>query len=192
MNHLSDFQLNEYLDHILDESTRRALELHLEACPDCSARLQELQLVSVHLANLHEAQLSHDLTKSVIAHLPQEQPRTWTLFFAAQLGAALGALLFISLELAQAVHLPPASTFRSLIPEIRFSIPSFQLSTLYSLFAIIHPFSPFPSSLFYLPQLPTFQFPFSNGQIFVIALFTLLLGFTGNAILLREHSEVQK
>ncbi len=60
MNHLSDFQLNEYLDHILDESTRCALELHLEACPDCSARLQELQLVSVHLANLHEAQLSHD------------------------------------------------------------------------------------------------------------------------------------
>jgi len=192
MNHLSDFQLNEYLDHILDESTRRALESHLETCPDCRARLEELQLVSAHLANLHEVKLSHDLTTSVMAHLPQEEPRTWKLFFAAQLGAALGALLFILFELAQAVHLPPASTFHSPIPKIRFAIPNFQLSTLYSLFAIIHPFSLFPYSLFHLPQLPTFQFPFSNIQIFVIVLFTLLLWLIGNVILLREHSEVRK
>ena len=192
MNHLSDFQLNEYLDNILDEPTRRALESHLETCPDCRARLEELQLVSDHLANLQEVKLSHDLTPSVMAHLPQGEPRTWTLFFAAQLGAALGALLFILFELAQVVHLPPASTFQSLIPEIRFSIPSFQLSTLYSPFAIIHPFSRFPSSLFRLPQLPTFQFPFSNIQIFVIVLFTLLLWLIGNAILLRERSEVKK
>ena len=192
MNHLSDFQLNEYLDNILDESTRRALESHVETCPDCRARLEEVRLVSIDLENLHEVKLSHDLTPSVMVHLPQGKPRTWTLFFTAQLGAALGALLFIIFELAQAVHLPPASTFRSFIPEFGFEISRFQQSSLYPLFATINPSSFFTYSPFRFPQLPTFQFPFSNFQISVIVLFTLLLWLIGNAILLHERSEVQK
>ena len=192
MNHITDVQLNEYLDNILDQPTRLALESHLFTCPNCRARFEELQLVSVNLANLHEVRLSYDLTASVMTHLPPEQPRTWRLFFAAQLGASLGALLFIIFELAQAVRIPTNSTFQSLIPEIQFLIQNFQLSTLYSSFTIIHPFSLLPSSPSHLPQLPTFQVPLSNFQTSVIVLFTLLLWLVGNAILLRERSEVQK
>ena len=105
---------------------------------------------------------------------------------------AVIALLFIILELAQAVRIPPVSTFPSVLPEIRFAIPEFQLSALYSPFTIIHPFFAFPYALFPLPQLPAVQFPLSSFQISVIAIFTLVLGLIGNAILLRERSEVRK
>src|SRR5271157_3752495 len=192
MNHITDFQLNEYLDHALDEALQGQCDSHLSSCAECRARLEELKGLYSNLADLHEVKLSHDLTRSVMAHLPQKQPRTWTPFFAAQLGAALGALLFIIVEFTQAVYLPSVSTFQSLIPEIRFVIPNFQLSTLHSSFTIINPFSLFSYSLFHLPQLPAFQFPLSNFQTSVIAIFTLLFGLIGNAILLCERSEVRK
>ncbi|MGA7194742.1 MAG: zf-HC2 domain-containing protein [Anaerolineales bacterium] len=183
MNHLSDFQLNEYLDNILDPSARRVVEAHLINCSECRARLEELQSVFSTLKSLTDVKLSQDLSIDIASRLPKRSEPTLTPIFAAQLGAALGALFFIIFELAPAVRLPPASAFQSLIPEIRFAIPTFQLFTLESLF---------PYSLFSLPQLPTFHFPLSSFQISVIAIFTLLLWLIGNTILLYDHSEVQK
>jgi Putative zinc-finger len=192
MNHLSDFQLNAYLDNILDPSTSRVVEAHLINCNKCRARLEELQSVFSTLKSLTDVKLSHDLSADILARLPQQSEPALTPIFAAQFGAALGALLFIIIELAPAVRLPPASIFQSLIPEIRFAIPTFQIPTLFSLFTTINPFSLFSYSPFRLPQLPTFQFPLSSFQIFFIAIFTLLLWLIGNTILLRERSEVQK
>ena len=192
MNHITDFQLNEYLDNILELSAHRAVEAHLRDCNECRARLDELQFVLSALKSLTDVRLSQDISTDIASRLPRRPDPTFTPVFAIQLGAALGALLFVTVELAQAIRIPPASTFQSLIPEVRFAIPNFQIFTLYAPFSIINYFSLFHNSLFNLPQLPTFQFPLSGFQISVIAIFTLLLWLAGNAILLRERSEVRK
>lgn len=192
MNHLSDFQLNEYLDNILDPSARRTTEAHLIGCNECRSRLEELQSVLSTLKSLADVKLSHDISVNIASRLPPRREPALSPVFAVQLGAALGALLFITIELAQAVYIPPASTFQSLIPEAGFTIRSFQLSTLYARIRIINYFSLFHNTLFNLPQLPTFQFPLSNFQTPVVALLTILLWFVGNAILLHEQSEVRK
>ena len=43
MNHLTEFQLNEYLDGLLDPATQTAVEAHLTACNTCQAALNDLQ-----------------------------------------------------------------------------------------------------------------------------------------------------
>ena len=78
MNHLSDSQLNEYLDGSLTEEARLAAGTHLESCADCRARLDELQFVFNCLSTLLEVQISHDLTPGILSQLPQKQSRVWT------------------------------------------------------------------------------------------------------------------
>jgi len=70
MNHLSDEQLNEYLDGALDERLKQKVTSHLEQCFECRARLDELQWLFFHLASLQEVQIGHDLTPGVLAQLP--------------------------------------------------------------------------------------------------------------------------
>ncbi len=206
MNHLSDSQLNEYLDHTLDASTRRVVESHVEICSDCRARLEELQMVFSDLRDLHEAKLLHDLTSSVMTSLPQKQPRTWTSLFAAQLGAALGMLIWLSVQAAKWVvpslaEFPfpilhfPLSTPRFALPVSHFQLLTshFPLPNLHSPFSILHPPSSilyFPSSIFdlQLSKFPTLQ-PFDTILVTVIV---FVLWLVGNFSLLRNRSGVQK
>jgi len=192
MNHITDSQLNEYLDHALDEATQRKCDLHLAACAECRARLEELQLVYSSLADMHEIRLAHDLTSSVMANLPRAQSQAWTPVFAAQLGAALGVLLFAAIEIAQAIRVPTIPAFQFPIPELRFAISNFQPPILHSPFAALDPFSVLAFPAFRLPPLTTFRFPLSNYQTFIIGIATLLLWFVANIVLLRERSEVRK
>lgn len=206
MNHITDFQFNEYLDHALDKTTQEQFDLHLSSCTECRTRLEELIQLDSNLAGLHEMQLPRDLTSFVLARIPQSQPALWTRTFAAQLGAAFGMIFFLAVEIAKSIYIPSLSTFLSPIPyprfpmfEFRFALPNFQFiiselpfpvphslfSSFYSLFAI-------PQLTINIPQLPTFQIPFSNIQASVIAIFTVVFGLIGNAVLLREHSEVRK
>jgi putative zinc finger protein len=153
MTHLSDSQLNEYLDHSIGSSARRATEVHLEACPGCRARLAEVQRVFAALAGLPEAPLPRDLSQSILMRLPQKSPRIWTRALAAQLGSALGLLLWLSLEITKPVtallltlalpkfsvpdlRLPeysfrfPAFDFQAVIPRVQIAIPGFRLPSL--------------------------------------------------------------
>jgi hypothetical protein len=202
MNHLSDSQLNEYLDNLLDAPTRRKADAHLRSCEECHLRLAELQLVLSAIEDLHEVKLSHDLTSSVMVHLPQSQ-RLWTRTFVAQLGAALGVLFWLSMQVAKFVtpsnfHFP-----QFVIPAFQFAMPNFQLSNLYSwfstphsLFTILH----FPSSIFNLRifDFPNFQ-PFDFAQdrlstfnIIFITISVFALWLVGNLSLLHYHSGDQK
>jgi|SRR5271157_873020 len=199
MNHITDFQLNEYLDHALDEAIQGQCDLHLSSCVECRARLEELKGLYSNLADLREVELSRDLTSSVLAHLPRFRSNLWTRTFAAQLGAALGMALFIAVEITQTIHVPPLPTFQFSIPEFRFTIPNLPSSIPESLFPIfrslfsISRFSfPTLSASLYIPQLPEFRIPLSSLQTSIIVIFTLLLGLIGNAILLCERSEVRK
>ncbi len=119
MNHLSDFQLNEYLDNILDPSTCRAAEAHLIDCDECRARLDEIQSVFSTLKSLPDVKLSQDLSTSIASRLPKRREPVLTPIFAAQLGAALGMALFIAIEIAQSLRIPASQIS---LPEFQFTI----------------------------------------------------------------------
>ena len=79
MNHLSEIQLNEYLDQMLDEQSRQNVETHLAKCEACRAALDELQNLFATLDKLPDIPLTRDLTPGVLARLPQKSgiPSLW-------------------------------------------------------------------------------------------------------------------
>lgn len=70
MSHLSDEQLNLYLDQQLALSERGVVEAHLAACPRCQADLARLRSLFLALDALPAAPLPLDLTEAVLAQLP--------------------------------------------------------------------------------------------------------------------------
>jgi anti-sigma factor RsiW len=69
--HLSDLQLNEYLDQVLAPEARAEAVKHLAACVDCAARLTALQALFAQIESLPEAALSRDLAGPVVRALRQ-------------------------------------------------------------------------------------------------------------------------
>jgi len=194
MKHLTESQLNEYLDNTLNASARLEVDLHLQSCADCRARLDELQSLFTALAGLPEARLARDFSSNILSRLPQKQPRIWTPFFAAQVGAALGMFIWLSTQITKfiptdfsALRFPQFS-----IPTFPPSTPHFPLPTLYSLFSN-------PYSLFTILRppfsIPTFNLPafqLSTFQVAFVSIGALALWVTGNVTLLRNRREVQK
>ena len=77
MNHLTEFQLNEYLDGLLDPATQTAVEAHLTACNTCQAALNDLQTVFLMLDEVDEVALTTDLSARVQAEWQtQTQPES--------------------------------------------------------------------------------------------------------------------
>ncbi len=66
--HLTDDQLNEYLDEATTE--RAQIEAHLSSCDECAARLSTLQNVFTELDSLPELELTRDPRRAV--HSPPE------------------------------------------------------------------------------------------------------------------------
>lgn len=192
MTHLTDSQLNEYLDNILDEAEKQRCSRHLLSCAECRTHLNELQHLFASLDTLPEKNLQRDLFTDIIRRLPknttsapQKQPRLWTPAFAAQVGIALGVFIWISTQAAQFV-VPFVSTFQFsqlAVPTFQFAFPALQLSDLYILFSI-------PKI-----QLPAFRLPIfqlSNFNFAFIAISAFALWLAGNAALLRRRPEVRK
>ena len=88
--HLTDEQLNEYLDN---ESTERAqIESHLAECADCSARLTALKALFIEIESLPEITPSRSLAPRLTAHAPVPPP--W-LMLIASLQAAIAVITII-------------------------------------------------------------------------------------------------
>lgn len=156
-DHLSEEQLNEYLDRETNE--RAAIELHLSTCEECSARLAALQELFSELASLPELELSRDLHEAFAggdAGMAQSStlrlPRSLTLAVVLQAALAIVTVIaatpFVTEFLAPYLSsLPPASpldiflqlrlywtTWLDVLSQIRLpsmpSIPSIPLSSL--------------------------------------------------------------
>ena len=93
MNHLTDEQLNEYLDNELAD--RVQADQHLAMCADCAARLASLQALFSELDSLPEEVLSRDIAARITlpSHVPAVFPRSLRL--AVTLQAALAAIAII-------------------------------------------------------------------------------------------------
>lgn len=187
MNHLSDSQLNEYLDDALHPATRQEVEAHLKICENCQARLEELELVFSSLETLEETILSHDLAPRILAGLPHKMDRTWTPAFAAQLGAVLGALLWLSWQISRTLVVPGFPTFQIpqlTLPEIVFRLPAF--NPLQLLFGFQWAIPHFALSL---PKFPRLPFSASRTEIALIGIAALLIWLGSNVALLYNQME---
>ncbi|MBV6449997.1 MAG: hypothetical protein MHPDNHAH_00715 [Anaerolineales bacterium] len=170
--HLTDDQLNEYLDN--ETAERAQIESHLASCADCAARLTALQTLFAELDSLPEVELTRNLAARFAStgQLTPQLPRWLTLTATLQTVLALIALLLA------------APFVTNLLPAIQF--PSFadvllQLQSQWALFFDTITTYQLPT----LPQLPPLEI-----STFVLSL-TLagasLLWLVGNGLLLRKQ-----
>ena len=98
MDHLTEAQLNEYLDQALPETERARVEAHLARCGTCRAELASLQAVFAALEGLQPEPMGVDLAPRIVPALATERRRAarwgrlgWGVL--ALQGAIAGALL---------------------------------------------------------------------------------------------------
>ena len=171
--HLTDEQLNEYLDH--ESAEREQIETHISSCADCAARLTALQALFAEIESLPELPLTHDLaarftpTPSLpVPRLPRWLTLTATLQAALALLTVIMAAPFIT-ELLPAVQTP---SFADVLIQIQSQwltwldlLSTFQLPT--------------------LPQLPVIEI--SNLMITLTLAGISMLWLIGNGLLLRNQ-----
>lgn len=100
-DHISDVQLNEYLD---GESMEHAsIEAHLSSCGECAARLTALRALFAEIESLPELELSRDLAaRFTSTQIPLPQlPRWLTLTAVLQAGLAVIAIILAAPFAAQ-------------------------------------------------------------------------------------------
>jgi anti-sigma factor RsiW len=173
--HLTDDQLNEYLDN--ESSERVQIEAHLSTCDECAARLTALKTLFAEIESLPELELTHSLTArfTPTPSLPVGQLPTWlTLTATLQAVLALIAVIFAApfvTKLLPVVQMPSPT-------DIFLQLQSQWIAWLDAL------------SVFQLPTLP--QIPTLEISSLVLAL-TLagvsMLWLVGNGLLLRNQTK---
>ena len=170
--HLTDDQLNEYLDN---ESTERAhIVSHLSSCGECAARLTALQALFAELDSLPEVELTHSIASRITLHTasPLQLPRWLTLTATLQATFALIALIIAAPFVLNL--LPPLETpsFTEVLIQLQSQwLTFFNAITNYQL----------PK----LPQLPPLQIPTLTLSLALV--FASLLWLVGNGLLLRKQ-----
>ena len=91
--HLTDEQLNEYLDDAIHD--RASVELHLSTCADCAARFSALQDLFAEIESLPDVELTRPIAVrfSRSPGLPAALPRSLTLTVVLQAVLAAVALI---------------------------------------------------------------------------------------------------
>jgi hypothetical protein len=176
MNHPSEEQLHEYLDH--ESKERDQIELHLSTCDQCAARLAALQALFSELESLPELSVSHDMAGVVMRRVsgPGVLPKWLALTIVLQ-----AALAVITLWTAAPFVIDFASETMpvSEMPSIRETL--FQLQIKLITWQEIIPAFQMPV----LPEIPTLQLSS------LVILFTLacasVLWLVGNGLLLRNQ-----
>ncbi|RMG98952.1 MAG: hypothetical protein D6706_06400 [Chloroflexi bacterium] len=179
MTHLTEQQINEYLDGELDAATRLDVERHLAACVVCRQTMNELQTVFNMLDALPEISPSTDLTSRVLNELaPQPIPGWWLLLAGQAFAAALLLrVLWPAVQTAVNLGMPylkPLFTFTwpSLSPDLLFQLVR-EWVTAVSLY--LEQFAVTP---------PSFSLPPTQWGFLVLTAFVVWLA--GNHILLQN------
>ena len=175
-DHITDEQLNEYLDHEADD--RAQIELHLSACADCAARLRALQSLFDEIESLPELSVSPGFAHRFmpIRSEPVQLPRSLVLTVSLQ-----GALAVVAVIVAA----PFVMQFLSFsIPDL--SIPSpadifLQLQSQWTAWLDMLSTLPAPT----IPEIPVVNVS-SLFMVFTV-LCVSLLWLIGNGLLLRNQ-----
>ena len=171
--HLTDEQLNEYLDN---ESTERIqIETHLSSCDECAARLTTLQTLFAEIESLPELELTQTIAARIAPtpSLPVSQLPTWlTLTATLQTMLALTTVLLAAPFITKL--LPPLQT--PSLTDVFLRLQSQWIALLDTLSTF-----QFPT----IPQIPALELP----SLFVILTLTgvSMLWLVGNGLLLRKQ-----
>lgn len=174
--HLTDEQLNEYLDN--ESANRVEIETHLDSCDECAARLSALHAVFADLDSLPEVELSTDIAArfaprpSLTPSLPRWLTLTATLQAAAALAALIVAIPFFSIMLLQ-IETPSFTTWL-------FEIQSLWTSWLDAL-------SNYQLSITQFPNLPAY--PAELSTLFIALAIVSIFWIFGNGLLLRNQTK---
>jgi len=174
--HLTDEQLNEYLDNETGDGT--LIEAHLTTCADCVARLSALQDLFAEIESLSELELTRSIASRLMlsANLPAQLPRSLTLTVTLQAMLAIFAITAAAPFVMQFL-----SPYLKHVPALSFADVILQLQTQWT---------------FWLDILSTFQFPiipeipvveFSSVFIMFAVIGVSLLWLIGNGLLLRNQ-----
>ena len=171
--HLTDEQLNEYLDN--ETANRAEIETHLDSCNECVARLSALQALFADLDSLPEMTLSHDIAARfrprpslTVPQLPTWLTLTASLQAAAALVALIVAIPFFSIMLPQ-VEMP---SFTNWFFEIQ-SLGTSWLDTI----------STFQMPTFQPSSIPTLEM----STLFIALAIVSIFWIFGNGLLLRKN-----
>ncbi|MEN9561842.1 MAG: hypothetical protein RIR73_86 [Chloroflexota bacterium] len=172
--HLTDEQLNEYLDN--ETANRAEVETHLDSCDECAARLSALQALFMDLDSLPEVTLSRDLAarfkprSSLAPQLPRWLTLTATLQAAGALVALIVAIPFFSVMIPQ-IETPSLTTWL-------FEIQSLWTSWLDAL-------SNYQLPNYQFTNLPTY--PIELSTLFIALAVVSIFWIFGNGLLLRNN-----
>ena len=170
--HLTDDQLNEYLDN---ESPERAqIDLHLASCADCAARLTALRTLFAELDSLPEVELTHSIAArlSSTGQLTPQLPRWLTLTAALQAAFALIALILAAPFVMTLLPVIETPSFTEILIQFQTQwLSLLDLITNYQLPAI--------------PSLPPLQIPTLTLSLTLAG--ASLLWLVGNGLLLRKQ-----
>jgi hypothetical protein len=172
--HLTDDQLNEYLDHATAQ--RAEIETHLDTCDECAARLSTFQALFADLESLPEVTLSTNLAArfSPRPNLTPSLPRWLTLTASLQAVAALVALI---------VAVP---FFSIMIPQIEtpsFTTWLFEIQSLWT--SWLGALSTFQLPNYQFTNLPTY--PVELSTLFIALAIVSIFWIFGNGLLLRNN-----
>jgi len=186
--HLTDEQLNEYLDH--ESSDREQIEIHLSACDECAARFSALKTLFAEIESLPEMTLSHSIREASLwdaariiptPSLPVPQLPTW-LTLTATLQAVIGLITlilaapFVS-NILPAIEMPSYTAIFSQIQA--------QWSRWLALFVTLRLNS---EQAFQLPSLPHFPVLEVSSLVLTLTLAGVsMLWLVGNGLLLRKQ-----
>jgi anti-sigma factor RsiW len=178
-DHISDVQLNEYLDN--ETTERAAIETHLSSCDECTARLTALQTLFAEIESLPELELTHSFREASLCvaarftptpSLVPQLPRWLTLTATLQVVFAVIALILVApfvTNLLPALPMPSAA-------DIAHQFQA-QWIAMLNIFSNIQ----FPT----LPQLPAVEI---SSLVLVLTLAGVsLLWLVGNGLLLRRQ-----
>jgi hypothetical protein len=172
MEHLTEAQLNEYLDNQLEGTALAHAQAHLDECADCRERLASLQTVFQTLDALPEEIPAHDLTPSILNALPQRSSLPgWQLAFAIQAGVGLGLLLLLfPLMAGYITHMMMGLAGQFIVPDVKFPNP-FDLRFSVPVFHLPHPS---------IPALPILVTPANLSVWLILGIAASLLFVIGN------------
>lgn len=177
MQEFNEDLLQEYLDGMLDNKTRQAVETHLANSPTARAQLAELQAMFGSLDTLPELPLTADLSAGVVAQIGRETAVTTQLprwLWGLLLGQAILALLLLGNVWASLLDW--VGNGRLLASEW---INSLQLPTL----AFFDQFWTEVTAVWQPPNLPSLTFDLPAGQWALLFGLALLVWLAGNRLL---------
>ena len=176
MNHLDEFQLNEYLDGELDEAERQTVDTHLAACAGCQAALAELQSLFLALDEVAEVELAADLSARVLAEL-RPPATTWLRpLLLTQAAAIVGMIIWLWPTLQEWAFMAETAV-RLLQTTLTPTLPN-----------LWQPIALWGTAVWRQLQLTRPAIPLANSQWTLLIILSLALWLTGNQLLLKDNA----